>query len=74
MRKPTTSAQKRIEGMYQRAMNLRDSTRQSIDFHPIEGEYLNQYLRAYVKARPSDVAAFRQQTREYRYLLRAFAV
>ena len=58
--------------MYQRAMNLRDATWHSIDFEPIEREYTNQYLRAYVRARQTDAVLFKQQTREYRCLLRAF--
>ena len=60
-----------IEGMYQRAMNLRDTTRQSIDFEPIEREYTRQYMRAFHKSRNTQL--FRQQTREYRALLRAYA-
>lgn len=59
----------RIERMYQRAMDLRDSTQSSIDFEPIENEYRRQYFRAY---RWGCLALFKQQTREYRKLLRAF--
>jgi hypothetical protein len=37
----------RIEGMYQRAMNLRDSRnlRNADAFEPIEDEYTRQYIR-----------------------------
>ena len=64
-----TTQQVKVERMYQRAMNLRDSTWQEIDFEPIETEYQRQYFRAY---RNGDVLTFRQQTKEYRALLRAY--
>ncbi len=38
---------RKIEGMYQRAMNLRDISDWLIDFEPIETEYRRQYFRAY---------------------------
>lgn len=56
--------------MYQSAMNLRDSMWQAINFEPIENEYTRQYSRAYHITQ--DVRSFRQQTREYRALLRAY--
>ena len=65
-----TKQQQQIEVMYQRAMNLRDSTWQSIDMTPIENEYQSQYMRAFRVT--GDVDTFRRQTREYRALLRSY--
>jgi hypothetical protein len=62
---------KKVERMYQNAMNLRDSTPCVIDSEPIESEYQKQYFRAYHITQ--DVREFKQQTREYRKLLRAYS-
>lgn len=67
--KAKSEAKIAIERMFQRAMNLRDSMRQSVDFEPIEREYVAQYRRAYRTTRD---AMFAQHTREYRTLLRAY--
>jgi hypothetical protein len=63
-------SKRKIERMYQRAMNLRDSTWQAIDFEPIETEYTHQYMHAFRVTQ--DVATFQRQTREYTALLRAY--
>jgi hypothetical protein len=60
--------QKKIERMYQNAMNLRDSSNAVILFGPIEDEYQRQYFRAYHITQ--DLRAFKQQTREYRTLVK----
>lgn len=65
-----TPEKQKIERMYQSAMNLRDSIWLSIDTEPIEREYQRQYFRAFHITQ--DVWEFRQRTREYRALIRAY--
>jgi hypothetical protein len=62
--------EKKIERLYQSAMNLRDSCQSSINFEPIEMEYQKQYFHAYHLSQ--DVLLFKRQTREYRNLVRAY--
>jgi hypothetical protein len=61
---------KLIEGMYQRAMDLRDST-PCPDWsaaEKVEKRYLAAYMKAY--KRTQDVATFKKETRGYRRFLR----
>jgi hypothetical protein len=67
---------RKIEGMFQRAMNLRDSSHLKLDSYAVlslvEDAYVKQYLRAYNTTQ--DVKAFKQQTQEYRKILRALSL
>jgi len=65
-----SDAKKKIERMYQSAMNLRDSCWSQIDMSPIEDEYQRQYFHAYHISQ--DMFLFKRQTREYRKLVRAY--
>jgi hypothetical protein len=67
-----TKQQRAIEGMYQRAMNLRDSSPTPIrPWREAERKYTADYLRAF--NRTQDVAAFKDSTRKYRSLFRRSA-
>jgi hypothetical protein len=65
-----TVRQRSIEGMYQRAMNLRDSTPPSGDYPANElreEAYTNTYLRCFAD---ENVTKFKVATRIYRAALR----
>ena len=62
-----TDEQRKIEGMYQRAMNLRDSSPVALtDLQ--ESRYRRAYIHAFKQSH--DVDFFRAMTRDYRRLLR----
>jgi hypothetical protein len=62
-----TDEQRRIEGMYQRAMDLRDSTPGNLSAKD-EARYTKAYIHAFKQSH--DVAFFRKMTRAYRRMLR----
>jgi len=64
------AAQLKIEGMYQRAMDLRDGT--PVRDWPVANREESKYVRAYRGAynRTHDVEAFKNATRSYRTMLR----
>jgi len=66
-----TEQQKRIERMFQRAMDLRDSTggASSEASRVVEDKYTKEYFHAYRITH--DVIRFRHETRFYRAYLRA---
>jgi len=64
----TAKARERIEGMYQRAMDFRDSTPVRDGWQKNEEQYRRSYMNAY--KRTLDVEAFKKSTRQYRRFLR----
>jgi hypothetical protein len=62
-----TDEQRKIEGMYQRAMDLRDATPGNLPKRE-ESRYTKAYMHAFKQSH--DVTFFRAMTREYRRLLR----
>jgi hypothetical protein len=71
-KKPLSSNQQRIEGMYQRAMNFRDSSPGWLPDR-LENSYDKAYRACFRAATSTAVNHFRQLTRGYRRVLRQVA-
>ena len=67
-----TPKQKAIEGMFQRAMNLRDSSPGRIPDR-LENSYAKAYRCCYRTANDNAVLHFRSLTRNYRKVVRKIA-
>jgi hypothetical protein len=71
-KKPLSANQQRIEGMYQRAMNFRDSSSGWLPDR-LENSYSKAYRTCFRTDTPAAVNHFRRLTRGYRKVLRQVA-